>query len=80
MYWQSFSLHATNSLPRPAMELRRRNAMETVSDTTPQVKVFEGMRLTGGLLCGRHQRRGSGALRARALEDGRVARAYQYLQ
>jgi hypothetical protein len=46
MYWQSFSLHATKSLPRPAMELRRRNVIDTVSETTLQEKDFDGMRLT----------------------------------
>jgi hypothetical protein len=81
MYWQSFSLHATKSLPRPAMEFRRRNVMDTDSETTPQVKDFDGMRLTRTPLretaaVTRRERE----VRARAMNDGRVATAYQYLQ
>jgi hypothetical protein len=83
MYWQSFSLHATKSLPRPAMELRRLNVMATVSETTLQVKDFDGMRLTGTPLrptSAASRRERCGAVRARAMKHGRVATAYQYLQ
>jgi hypothetical protein len=48
MYWQSFSLHPTKSLPRPPSVLRRRNVMDTGSETTGHWKGFDGMRVTRG--------------------------------
>jgi hypothetical protein len=64
------------------MELRRRKVMVTVSDTTLQVKDFDGIRLTRTPLreTSALRRRWERELRARTMENGRVATAYQHLQ
>jgi hypothetical protein len=63
------------------MELRRRKVMDTVSDTTLHVKDFDGMRLTWTpLRVTSALRRRERELRARTMENGRVATAYQHLQ
>jgi hypothetical protein len=64
------------------MEFRRRNVMDTDSETTPQVKDFDGMRLTRTPLreTSSATTRRERELPARAMNDGRIATAYQYLQ
>ena len=71
MYWQSDSLHWTKSLPLAPSDLRRRRAMDTVSEMTVQRNDLEGVRLTdlppGSRGCKRRRERVTGPPRPASL-------------